>query len=307
MRATNTTTSNDALPVSLNELWGEDGDDLLESTISSPNNGISTLTNHLDGGRGDDSLTATSSASGGTVQAKNLLDGGDGQDTLTADLSGEAIRSGLSAAVVSNQLNGGRDDDRLVASLALTSRSVAGFQADNHLEGGSGDDVLEATISVVDQSFPNNPENSHAENHLQGGIGNDVLTATVEAGTTGASFLSGGAGNDRLTVFGGIGNRLDGGAGRDTLVGGTGDDDMIGGNGPDTFVFAPTTGHDTIGDFQGGPDKIDLRAFAAEDIDSFADLNIAAADGNSVIRFDDANDITVLGVTELQASDFLLA
>ena len=193
-----------------------------------------------------------------------------------------------------------------MASLALTA-SDGSFQSDNHLDGGSGNDVLEATISVVQRIAPDYPEDAHAENHLQGGIGNDVLTATVEAGTRGASFLSGGAGNDRLTVFGGIGNRLDGGAGRDILVGGTGDDDMIGGNGADTFVFAPTTGHDTIGDFQGGPDKIDVRAFAAEDINSFADLNIAAADGNSVIQFDDANDITVLGVTELQASDFLLA
>lgn len=194
-----------------------------------------------------------------------------------------------------------------MASLALTSSSVAGYQADNHLDGGSGNDVLEATISVLDRAFPNNPEGSHAENHLQGGDGQDVLTATVQAGTRGASFLSGGAGNDRLTVIGGTGNRLDGGTGRDVLFGGRGSDDMNGGNGADTFVFAPTTGHDMIGDFQKGPDKMDLTAFAAEGINSFTDLNIATTDGNSVIQFDDANDITVLGVTNLQASDFLLA
>ncbi|MGY3615233.1 calcium-binding protein [Bradyrhizobium sp. USDA 10063] len=149
-------------------------------------------------------------------------------------------------------------------------------------------------------------DNSVAENRLDGGAGNDVLAATVAPGSIGSSLLSGGAGNDQLTVFGGSGNVLNGGDGRDTLTSGIGNDDMFGERGADTFVFAAQNGHDTA-DFETGRDKIDLTALAANNVHDFDDLNIEVTGGNTIIHFDANNDVTIAGVANLGASDFWFA
>jgi Ca2+-binding RTX toxin-like protein len=132
------------------------------------------------------------------------------------------------------------------------------------------------------------------------------LTATVAAGSFGSSFLNGGEGNDQLTVFGGSANILHGGDGRDTLIGGTGNDTMFGDAGADTFTFAGQIGHDTI-HFEQGRDTIDLTAFAANNIDEFADLNIEVAGSNSIVHFDENNSMTIVGVNDLSAGDFWFA
>lgn len=147
---------------------------------------------------------------------------------------------------------------------------------------------------------------SRAENRLFGGAGNDTLTATVAPGAVGASFLNGGSGSDQLTVFGGSGNVLDGGEGRDTLTGGLGNDNLIGASGADRFVFAPQNGRDTV-DFEKGRDTIDLTALAASNIHGFADLDIDVIGGNSVIHFGPNDDLTVVGVRNLGANDFWFA
>ena len=129
-----------------------------------------------------------------------------------------------------------------------------GFDASNVLVGGNGNDHLEAYIEAS-RPFGELPP---VENHLEGGNGNDILVATIASGTIGSSFVDGGAGNDELTVVGGSGNVLIGGAGHDTLIGGTGTDAMRGdaiGNaryGNDTFVFNLDSGHDVIEDFGQG-------------------------------------------------------
>ncbi len=139
-----------------------------------------------------------------------------------------------------------------------------------------------------------------------GGSGNDTLVATVAPGSApGSSFLNGGAGKDLLTVFGGSENILNGGDGNDVLVGGIGNDHLLGEEGADRFVFGPQSGRDTV-DFQKGQDIIDLRALAAS-IGSFADLVIETIGENSVIHFDADDELTVVGVTNLGANDFLFA
>ena len=77
--------------------------------------------------------------------------------------------------------------------------------------------------------------------------------------------------------------------------------------GNNTFVFAPTNGHDMINHFHSGNDHIDLTADAAIGIHQFADLNIQTIGTNSVIHFDANDDITVVGVNNLDASNFLFA
>lgn len=277
LRALNVTSSNTRDPVGINKLWGGQGNDVLEATHSAGGNAITDVSSFLDGGSGNDTLNAVSTANGYSVTAVNQLSGGDGKDYVSAQIDARTL-GGI----------GGRD----LYDLA------------NILDGGSGNDRLEATISAVPD--PYSPGTSSVENRLDGGWGDDVLIATVTAGSLGSSFLKGGFGDDKLTVVGGTGNVLDGGAGRDWLIGGTGDDHMIGRAGADRFVFAPQNGHDKV-DFDKGWDKIDLKAFAAVGIHAFTDLDIDVGGGDSIVRFDTANDITVAGVTDLSAEDFLFA
>jgi Ca2+-binding RTX toxin-like protein len=106
--------------------------------------------------------------------------------------------------------------------------------------------------------------------------------------------------------------------GNDTLEGGRGDDDLYGDGirsdsaigGADEFVFAPDSGRDTIFDFEQGKDLIDVRDYGAQ---SLADLTIVSSGGHSFIDLngvaaDNAgNEVTVLNIQTLVASDFLFA
>ncbi|SOC45858.1 hemolysin type calcium-binding protein [Rhizobium subbaraonis] len=270
LRAYNYTNSNSRAPVGVNELRGDQGNDQLEVKQIDTGNTFTDVTSRLYGGTGNDRLKAETTAASQHVKAFNYLEGGDGKDALEASLD---VRFGS-------------------------------YEVANVLYGGAGNDRLAATITSVPASY--SPGTFSVENRLDGAWGDDVLIATVTAGSLGSSFLKGGFGDDKLTVVGGTGNVLDGGAGRDWLIGGTGDDYMIGRAGADRFVFAPQNGHDKV-DFDKGWDKIDLKAFAAVGIHAFADLDIDVGGGDSIVRFDTANDITVAGVTDLSADDFLFA
>ncbi|MHB0767245.1 calcium-binding protein [Bradyrhizobium sp. 5.13L] len=279
LHAFNLTDSNSRTPVGINQLWGDDGNDTLEAIHSTDGeNSVTDVTNYLDGGRGNDSLVADSTALGGFVLALNQLEGGNGRDSLTAHLHAVA--------------HGGFGPEQALYDVA------------NVLNGGAGDDQLTAFLSATPD--PAVTDDSTAENRLDGGAGNDVLAATVAPGSLGSSFLAGGTGNDQLTVFGGSGNVLNGGDGNDTLVSGIGNDGMFGGCGADTFVFADQNGHDTAV-FDQGHDRIDLTGLAANDIHGFEDLNIEVTGGDTIIRFDANNDLTIVGVVNLNTQDFLFA
>ena len=73
-----------------------------------------------------------------------------------------------------------------------------------------------------------------------------------------------GAGNDVL-LGNDVDNKLDAGAGNDTLNGGLGNDTLTGGSGVDTFIIADKGGLDKITDFVVGTDKLDLQSFDPSD------------------------------------------
>jgi Ca2+-binding RTX toxin-like protein len=159
----------------------------------------------------------------------NRLDGGGGNDTL---IGGDG----------NDTLNGGAGDDLL----------NAGFGVDQ-INGGDGSDTLDyswfngglwvnlETGGLSDIGNPVAVENfTSVENYL-GGAGGDMIV-----GSNVANRLDGGAGNDTLsgmggndTLIGGDGNDiLDGGAGDDLINGGYGVDQITGGDGNDTLDYS---------------------------------------------------------------------
>lgn len=193
-----------------NTLWGGDGNDRLEATL------IGTYGfNELYGEDGDDILIADGivSDNGGSSIA-NRVWGGTGNDII--ELNATSYGTGADA---SNEAYGDEGDDRITSLAYVGSGSDTYFgSADTLLYGGSGNDVLTATTTY---NFGEG-ENIEGGATLYGGDGDDTLR--VYGGVE--NILNGGAGDDTLT--GGAGNdRIIGGSGADQLRGAGGDDAFV--------------------------------------------------------------------------------
>jgi len=137
-------------------------------------------------------------------------------------------------------------------------------------------------------------------NRITGSAGDDRLS-----GRAGDDQLQGGAGEDVLR--GGNGDDiLFGDAGDDRLVGGAGGDELTGGEGADRFVFRPGSGNDTVVDFEGGVDLLDLQAFgfgSAEEV-----LQSAVEFRSSVfIALGSGDNLLILNLSAPALSDSILA
>ncbi len=194
---------------------------------------------HVTGSPFPDTLTGTSAA--------NVLRGGGGADSLVPlngddTLMGDGGNDTLSGAGSGSKLlEGGADDDRLVAS------GVAG--AIQTLDGGNGSDTLIAT--------------STQDNSLVGGGGADEISAVSNSGVntvfgglmddtvlagSGGGYYGGDAGNDLITGSDAK-NTLDGGADDDTIVNGDGGEELLGGPGTgDMLVQTGVTGDQVLTD-----------------------------------------------------------
>jgi serralysin len=138
------------------------------------------------------------------------------------------------------------------------------------------------------------------------GAGNDVLT-----GNEAANRLDAGAGDDTLV----------GGGGDDVLIGAAGADTLTGGGGADTFRFGfgdsgVGIGRDSITDFQKGADKIDLAgasSFIGSNLftGSAGEVRYAGSSDQTVIELDSNGDriadlqILLSGAVQLDFSDFI--
>jgi serralysin len=131
------------------------------------------------------------------------------------------------------------------------------------------------------------------------------------AQTTGAAFLIGGADSGFNFMIGDCFQVPFAKGGNDLLISGPRTHDDMWGDGPfmvaggnDVFVFGSRNGDDVIWDFHHGQDAIALIGFGAPG-NRFDHLNIDVVDGNSVIHLGGDNSVTIMGVTNLLASDFL--
>jgi Ca2+-binding RTX toxin-like protein len=172
---------------------------------------------------------------------------------------------------------------------------------------------------------------ANANNTLVGDT--DTMTGT---GSGGNDTLIGGIGGtniligDAFTAGGGIPS-----GGDDRLVSAANTPDDMWGDfqepgppgqpsfGHDTFVFGPNNGDDIINDFHQGEDIIEIHAtpipinaaehipaqaaqhFPPQAVGSFSDLDIDVVGSDSIIHFGAEDSVTVLGVTNLTADDFL--
>ena len=231
---------------------------------------------------------------GGT--GNDTIDGGSGNDTASYFDATVGVRVNLSLTGSQNTGSAGGFDklisiENLIGS-AFTD-TLIGNDADNVLTGLAGNDKLDGRGGADtmigglgnDVYYVDNSGDVVIENAGEGTL--DVVKAKVSF-TLSANIekliLDGtddidGTGNDLAnTIVGNAGNNhlfgIDGkdlivaGAGDDTISGGLGADILTGGTGADHFLFdvlETAANKDTIKDFTGGVDKIEIdrSAFAA--------------------------------------------
>jgi Ca2+-binding RTX toxin-like protein len=199
-----------------------DGDDSLTSpftgaTVVSAGDGndvVDSPSARVDGGAGDDALTA------------NTVRGGPGADVLTA----QRLEFGELAAGVTVDLAAGT-----AVSAGVVDRLAPGVLM---VFTGRGNDVVRAVVAgsadygvIVGTGYGDDViEGSPLQDQLDGGPGADVIRGHGGGDTLGGGFgddrLEGGDGDDWLAAQAGD-DVLDGNAGNDTLAGGPGADRLL--------------------------------------------------------------------------------
>jgi Ca2+-binding RTX toxin-like protein len=282
-------------------LIGTDGDDVLDGRAGDDTLIGGAGADFLDGGASTDTVDYSASGAGVNVDlglGTGSGAGGDAEgDTLIAieDVVGSAFDDVIQGGNGHNLLLGGDGDD------ALSGRGgndilVGGAGADI-LDGGGGSDLAdyqESAAGVTIDLAGGTGSGGDAEGDILFNI-KDVAGSDFDdllTGNKNENELSGGAGDDVLV----------GGAGNDVLDGGPGNDILKGGTGQDTFVFESGTGtdSDSITDFTGGEDVIDLTAYG---LTSTADLTITNDGGNAVIKLPGGDSVTLLATDETALTD----
>ncbi|MFC7702799.1 calcium-binding protein [Plastorhodobacter daqingensis] len=238
-------------------LLGEDGNDTIYGGDGNDVIGGGAGNDLLYGGAGDDQLYGADGddhLSGGT--GHDQLYGGDGNDVLLGDAGNDSLYGGPGHDL----LGGGDGDDLLYGGSG--NDSLYGAAGHDTLYGGDGHDLLfggDGNDLLLGDAGNDTIDGGAGSDMIGGGDGDDLLY-----GGSGADSLFGAAGNDTLyggadddRLFGGLGDDLlFGGTGDDRLEGGPGNDTLFGGAGADVFVFATGDGHDRIGDFTLGVDRL---------------------------------------------------
>ena len=262
-------------------LVGGDGFDM--ASYATAESGVSVHTG--------DMATNTGDAAGDTFDGIEGLIGSAHDDTLIMTWSGSSAWGGDGDDVLVARgdagttmlLQGEAGNDSLYGGLAMDE--LVGGEGDDVAFGYEGDDLLRL---------------DSGDDYALGGTGNDVVIAG-----TGDDEAHGGAGDDVL-VMGAGDDMAFGDAGNDRIELGAGNDFALGGAGADTFVF--TSGHDRIGDFRPGSDRIEIDDAL---VSSFADVMDAASEwmGTTYLGFSDGSELILedTRLASLAESDFLFA
>ncbi|MFO1046513.1 MAG: calcium-binding protein [Geminicoccaceae bacterium] len=335
------TATGDALAI---DGTGRGGNDQFTVTgvVGSANNifgDAATLNDSAQGG--DDKITAAGGDQFYVIgDAGEEMHGGSqgGNDRIDVGPGGVAIGDGF---FMYDSSQGG--DDRLTVRAGGWGLGDAGFLFDG---SRGGDDQLTGigkNVTLVgdakdlgvdaqggnDRLVARGPGSlvyGDAQETMGGHGGDDYLHCqgrnSLLVGDGGDMYGEAKGGNDELsgsrfadTIVGdGLGMNDDSSGGDDVLLGGKGNDtlwgDALGGGlddarvGDDRFVFGGSGGKDTIGDFQQGHDVIDVQRIGYTGI---GQLTITDDGTDSVVHFHGSNQVTVLGVTGLNAADFLFA
>ena len=202
----------------------------------------------------NDSLTGDGNA--------NRLDGETGNDTLSGGNGNDTLNGGAGA----DSLDGGAGND-----------SLSGGVGNDTLIGGAGDDILDGGTGVDTVSYAGNGSavTVNLSTNLASGAGNDSLSGIENVI---------GSGNNDTIIASAVDNRIDGGAGTDTIsyeaatmavtvnlaagtaTGGSGADTLIsienatGGSGNDSL-----TGTDAANVLDGGSGNDTLNGGAGDD------------------------------------------
>jgi len=202
---------------------GEGGNDVIDAAAT----GKRLI---LNGGSGDDTLTASS--------GNDTLNGDSGNDTLIGNAGNDRLDGGTG----NDTLDGGVGNDILDGG-AGNDISLSGGAGNDILDGGTGSDKM-AGGTGDDTYFIDDVLDTVTENLGEGTDQvNSTITFTLDANVENLTLLdAGGAINgtgnsDANEITGNSAvNTLTGGAGNDTLDGGGGADTLIGGAGDDTYV-----------------------------------------------------------------------
>lgn len=201
-----------------NDVQAKDGDDFVGY--------MTTDTNRLDGGVGDDTLAV-----------------GDGGSSLyfIVDPSDGSVDDGQLSLLTGfeHYWTYGGDFDDIVSLGTGADLFWGGDGADTGFGGGGDDDLI----------------GGRGDDQLQGDDGNDKLLGRGDS-----DQLFGGNGND--TLAGGLGDdSVDAGAGDDSILLYLGFDTVTGGDGADMFLFNRNqNGSNTIADFVSGVDGLGISS-----------------------------------------------
>ena len=260
-------------------LSGDGGDDTIAVTLAGAGPALRTVVN---GGSGDDLITATGTGTEGPSGLQRAsLSGDGGNDTIVASETNVPTFGG-------DVLNGGTGDDSLLGSSADNS-----IFADDLAETTSG----AAGTDIVDAGAGNDFVRSYGgADTLEGGTGIDTVSVSRGVATD-LGFTVDGAGvltsSEGLLATGFERFQIGAGAGNDTIISGQGDDVLFGGAGADTI--AGNAGSDQI---NGNAGNDTLSGGAGGDIiDAGADDDLViwrVGDGNDVIAMGSGNDTLFL-------------
>ena len=281
---------------------------------------------------GTGNVAGTGNALGNTIvgnDSNNKLSGGDGSDTLGGGLGNDTLDGGKGGDI----MKGGAGNDRYYIDNKLDVVTEYGSSGtDTILINGTytlGANVENLTFTGAGDRFGTG---NALDNHLTGNRGNNTLGGAdgndIIDGGKGADAMRGGQGDDsfyvdnagdtvteytgqgsdsvyssvsftlgnnveNLTLTGADALNATGNSRANILTGNAGANQLTGGHGADTFVFAVSSGADTITDFSvTDNDMIDLSAYNAQ---STALLIQVGADVDIDLGGD--NIVTVLNAT----------